>query len=169
MIRFSLNCEHAHQFEIWFASNDDFDRQRARKLVACPSCGSTNVEKALMAPAIATSRRRGSPGSRASEAGAVGAGSDTTKAAGASAPMAVAGAIDPRKAEMIKAVREVVRQVRAQSEDVGDRFPEEARRIHHGEAEERGIIGRASLEDAKALIEEGIEIAPLPTLPEDLN
>lgn len=151
MIRFSLRCDQAHEFEIWFGSNADFDEQRARGLVTCPTCGSSDVEKALMAPAIAKA--------------------DAERAAPAvtGGPEGSRLALDPKRLEMLKTIREMVRQVRANSEDVGDRFPEEARRIHHGETEERGIVGRASAEDARALIEEGIGIAPLPDLPEDLN
>lgn len=140
MIRFSLACDKDHGFEGWFRSNDDFDGQTGRGLVACPVCGSTNVDKALMAPAVH--------------------GTDEKPAATL--------ALDPQKREMMRQLRDMVRAVKANAEDVGERFPEEARRIHHGEVEARGIFGRATSEDAKALIEEGIEVAPLPDLPDDL-
>lgn len=142
MITFSLHCDKDHQFEGWFSSSADFDRQSENGLVECPMCGSHKIEKALMAPAVAVSRE---------------------------AAQAQPLALDPEKREMMSKLREMVQAVRANSEDVGERFPEEARKIHHGETEARGIIGRASSEDAKALIDEGIEIAPLPELPEDLS
>lgn len=140
MIRFSLSCDNDHEFEGWFRSNEDFDGQAARGLVSCPACGSVNVGKALMAPAISSAQE--------------------------TAPATLA--LDPEKREMMKALREMVRAVKANAEDVGETFPEEARRIHHGEAKARGIYGRASREEARALIEDGIEVAPLPDLPDDL-
>lgn len=149
MIRFSLNCEKDHGFEAWFGSNGDYEMQKQRGLVACPVCGSVKVEKALMAPAVASS--------------AVHSEAQPTE----ETPSKASLAMDPKKREAMKALREMVKAVRAHSEDVGERFPEEARKIHHGESEARGIYGRASSEDAKALIEEGIEIAPLPEFPED--
>lgn len=165
MIRFSLHCDKAHEFEIWFGSNADFDNQRQRGLVECPLCGSNRIEKSLMAPAIAkTGAVKGDPSPPPANAAEADAGSmpghQRTE---------TALALDPQRAEMIRAIREMVRQVRAGSEDVGNRFPDEARKIHHGEAEKRGIIGQASIQEARDLIEEGIGITPLPNLPEDLN
>lgn len=142
MIRFSLHCDKDHEFEGWFSSSADFDRQSQNGLVECPMCGSHKIGKSLMAPAVAVSRE-----------------------ATPSRPLAM----DPEKREMMRKLKEMVQAVRANAEDVGERFPEEARKIHHGETEARGIIGKASTEDVKALIEEGIEIAPLPELPEDLS
>ena len=142
MIRYSLHCDHGHEFEGWFSSSADFDSQMDRGLVTCPFCESRNIGKLLMAPNVATARKK-----------------DETKAH-------VAGAV---RAEMMVKLREVVSEIRSRSDDVGDRFPEEARKIHYGETEARGIMGRASLEEAAALVEEGIEIAPLPDLPEDIN
>ncbi|PWV98034.1 hypothetical protein DFR52_10511 [Hoeflea marina] len=139
MIRFSLSCGQEHEFEAWFGSNDDFDSQKHRGLVSCPVCGSADVTKALMAPAVpAPSKREERP-----------------------------LAMDPNRREVMRKLREMVQSVRASSEDVGDRFPEEARKIHHGEAEARGIIGRATGDEARSLIDEGIEIAPLPEFPEE--
>lgn len=142
MITFNLHCEKDHEFEGWFSSGADFDRQRESGLVECPMCGSRKIEKALMAPAVAVSRDVDPQRSLA---------------------------LDPEKREMMRKLREMVKAVRENAEDVGDRFPEEARKIHHGESEARGIIGKASGEEARALVEEGIEIAPLPEFPEDLS
>ena len=141
MIRFSLQCDKDHAFEGWFASSADFDGQGERGLIECPVCGSRKVGKALMAPAVVGSRET------------------------PARPLAM----DPQKREMMRKLRDMVTAVRQNSEDVGDRFADEARKIHHGEAEARGIIGQASSDDARSLIEEGIEIAPLPEFPEDLS
>lgn len=142
MIKFALRCEEAHAFEGWFASNEDFERQKAAGPISCPICGSSAVVKALMAPAVATADDR----------------SQTQVVAGGAAQQ-----------EMMAKLKELVTQIRAQSEDVGARFPEEARKIHYGEAPQRGIIGQAKPEDVGALLEEGIAVAPLPVLPEDAN
>lgn len=144
MIKYSLRCEAEHAFEGWFSSGNDFDGQLSRGLVTCPVCGTAAVSKALMAPAVATAQ-----------------GSE------ADLPLAMAGGGVP--AEMLAKLREIVTHIRANSEDVGARFPEEARKIHYGEAPARGIIGQARQEEIGALLEEGIEIAPLPVLPEDAN
>jgi hypothetical protein len=122
----------------------DFDKQKSQSLVTCPLCGSANVEKALMAPAV-------------------------THAGEAAPQMVAALAADPARQEMLTKMREMVKTIRENSEDVGTRFPEEARKIHYGEAEARGIIGQAKHEEIGALLEEGIGIAPLPVLPEDIN
>lgn len=141
MIRFSLHCDKDHEFEGWFSSSKDYDDQAERGLVECPVCGSRQVGKALMAPAVAVSKEA------------------------AARPLAM----DPEKREMMRKLREMVQAIKKNSEDVGERFADEARKIHHGEAEVRGIIGKASSDDARSLIEEGIEIAPLPEFPDDLS
>jgi hypothetical protein len=142
LIRYSLSCEKAHEFEGWFSQSAEFDRQKASGFLTCPVCGSGEVSKVLMAPAVATSRQK-----------------EGTQALAVSAV---------QKQAMIK-LKEAIQEIRASSEDVGERFHEEARRIHYGEAEARGIIGQASPVEVKSLIEEGIEIAPLPVLPDDAN
>ena len=141
MIRFSLHCDKEHEFEGWFSSSKDFDGQSERGLVECPLCGSREIGKSLMAPAVAVSK-------------------DTS-----ARPLAM----DPERREMMRKLRDMVQAVKQNSEDVGERFADEARKIHHGEAEARGIIGKASADDAKSLIEDGIEIAPLPEFPDDLS
>ncbi|WP_340159038.1 DUF1178 family protein [uncultured Hoeflea sp.] len=141
MIRFSLHCDKEHEFEGWFSSSKDFDGQSERGLVECPVCGSREIGKSLMAPAVAVSK---------------------------DAP-ARPLAMDPERREMMRKLRDMVQAVKQNSEDVGERFADEARKIHHGEAEARGIIGKASADDAKSLIEDGIEIAPLPEFPDDLS
>lgn len=142
MIRFNLICQERHEFEAWFSSSSDFDDQVGRGLVSCPHCGSAQVEKALMTPMVSTARKK--------EA--------STRLA-----------MNKAQSEALDQLRKAVKTIRETSEDVGDRFPEEARKIHYGESEERGIIGQAKPDEVKALVEEGVGIAPLPDLPEEKN
>lgn len=141
MIRFSLTCDNGHGFEGWFASNADYDAQVARSLVECPDCASPHVSKTLMAPAV-------------------GKGGEKEM---------TALAMSPDQKQAMAKLRELVKTVKANAEDVGERFPEEARKIHYGEVEARGIFGRASGEEARSLIEEGINVAPLPDFADDAN
>ena len=147
MIHYDLQCEKGHAFDGWFRDSEGFDRQLAAGLVACTLCGSAKVEKQLMAPGIpAKSNRR--PEVRQ--------------------PMA-AGLGDAQQHELMTMLRDLSRKVEANAEYVGDRFAEEARKIHYSETEKRGIYGEATPNDARGLIEEGIEVQPLPRLPEDGN
>lgn len=147
MIRYALRCACGHGFEAWFASAAAYDAQAEKGLVDCPACGANTVEKALMAPAIARGHR--APAPRPAENGAA-----------APAPPA------DHPAAVRAALQAMVRQVKRAAEDVGTRFPDEARRIHQGEAEDRPIWGRATGEDARALREEGIEVHALPDVPD---
>lgn len=142
MIRYELSCDNGHTFEGWFGSADDFDRQQKMALVSCPTCGSAHVAKRLMAPSVSTARKKEKRQEMVMQAG---------------------------QKEMINKLREIVTTIRANSEDVGERFPEEARKIHYGETEQRGLIGKASATEVRDLLDEGIEIAPLPVLPDDTN
>ncbi len=146
-----LQCEHEHIFEGWFGSEDDFQSQLSRGLVTCPLCGSLKIQKKLSAPRL--NLGAGSPPSAPSE---IAAGAEAPHA---SAPVDVTQ-LSPQQlqAAWIKAVKAVM----AQTEDVGNRFAEEARKIHYGEAESRGIRGQASAEQTQALQEEGIPVVPLP-------
>ncbi len=154
MIRYNLVCEAAHAFECWFPSSDSYEEQVSRGLVACPSCGDTKVTKAMMAPSVARRDRTPVPVPAA----------ETTPVLEAPVPMIS----EPERKirEMIKALHA---HVAANSEHVGERFSAEARKIHYGEAENRSIHGQASLAEARALLEEGIDVAPLPPLPEERN
>jgi hypothetical protein len=131
---FNLRCPHDHRFEGWFGSEDDWASQRERKLIECPLCGDTAIERLPSAPRLNLS----SPG-----AGEV---RDVVASPG------------DAQALWLRALREVVER----TEDVGERFADEARRIHYGEVEPRGIRGRASRDQTQALREEGIEVLPLP-------
>jgi hypothetical protein len=136
MIRYDLRCREGHRFESWFASAAAFDRLQTAGHVACPACGTASVEKALMAPAVVPAGER-------------------------QAARPLAAPADPRE-EALAALR---REIEARSEYVGLRFAAEARAIHAGEAPERPIHGEARLEEARALIAEGVPVAPLPFLP----
>ena len=142
MIRYELSCDNGHAFEGWFGSADDFDRQQKMALVSCPTCGSAHIAKRLMAPSVSTARKKERRQELVVQAG---------------------------QKEMMTKLREIVSTIRANSEDVGERFPEEARKIHYGETEQRGLIGRATADEVRDLLEEGVEVAPLPVLPDDTN
>jgi hypothetical protein len=131
----NLRCGQQHAYEGWFASEDDFVSQQGRGLVACPLCGDTVTVRLPSAPRLKVSRHA----------------APAEPPQGASTEMTL-------QSQWLRAVRQVINS----TEDVGERFPEEARRIHYGEVEERGIRGRASREDADALREEGIEVMSLP-------
>lgn len=152
MIRYNLVCEAAHGFECWFPSSDSYETQVARGLVTCPNCGSAAVTKAVMAPRVARKDRQPAP--------------TVPVAPAAEAPVRMISEPERQLREAIKALHA---HVAAHSEHVGTRFAEEARKIHYGESEGRSIHGEASLDEARALIEEGIDVAPLPSLPEGRN
>ena len=147
MIRYDLICDKGHEFDGWFRDSATYDKQERRGFVSCSVCGSSKIEKQLMAPGIpAKSNRKDEVPQKM-----------------------VAGPVDPRVAMMMKMMREMRQQVEENADYVGDKFAEEARKIHFAEAEARGIYGEATAEEATALIEEGIEVFPLPRLPEDGN
>ncbi|MBT9373143.1 DUF1178 family protein [Rhizobium sp. CSW-27] len=142
MIRYSLVCDNAHGFEGWFSGSADFDRQVESGFLTCPVCNSASISKSLMTPSVSTARKQ-------------------------EARQQVA--MDVARQEMMGKLKEMVASIKASAEDVGERFPEEARKIHYGEADQRGIIGQASIAEVRDLIDEGIEVAPLPVLPDDAN
>ena len=148
MIHYDLICEDGHEFDGWFSNSAAFDEQLHNGLVTCVHCGSANVEKQLMAPGIPVR------GNRKSEP--------------AAKPI-LAATVDPRQQKVVQLMRELRKAVEENAEYVGDNFAEEARKIHYEEAEKRGIYGETTAQDAEELIEEGIEIHPLPILPEEGN
>jgi hypothetical protein len=156
MIRYSLRCERGHGFESWFQSSSTYDSQVKRKLVTCPACGSAKVEKAIMAPQIASKRGRDSA------APAPAASTDVT--APASTPLLMA-----QERELRAKLKELRDHIVKNADNVGERFPNEARKMHYGDIEHRPIYGEASPDEARALIEEGVEVSPLPVLPDDRN
>ena len=135
MIRYALACEHAHEFEGWFAASGDFDDQQARGLVECPVCASKAVRKQIMAPAIAGAKKQGSD-----------------------APA-------PAHEMMMEAMGRIRRHVEDNFDDVGDTFAREARAIHEGRSEDRGIYGQATSAEVRDLVEDGVPIAPMPPDP----
>jgi hypothetical protein len=150
-----LSCLSGHVFEGWFGSEDDFSTQLTRGLVQCPVCGSSSVHKKLSAPRLNLSRAKAPDESALaiSPSSAKGAPSGASLKPPMSAEM---------QAELQTALAKVVQHVLASTDDVGDRFAEEARRIHYGETEERAIRGQATVDEAKELVEEGIELMAIP-------
>lgn len=146
MIVVDLICPAEHRFEGWFASQEEFERQNAAGMVSCPNCGATHIRRLPSAPHLAKATQAPAPSAPAES---------TTQAA---PPTAV-----------LQQLMNALRQQAAQSEDVGERFPDEARRIHYGDAEERAIRGVATAEQAIELIDEGITVLPVPQPKEDLH
>ncbi|MEH6951635.1 DUF1178 family protein [Nitrobacter sp. NHB1] len=147
MIRYNLRCDRGHSFESWFQSSSAYDSQVKRKLVTCAVCGSAKVEKAIMAPQIAGSKKRGGP-----------------VPADSSTPATMA-----QERELRAELRELHDHLVKNADNVGARFPNEARKMHYGDIEHRPIYGEASPEEAKSLIEEGVEVGSLPVLRDDRN
>jgi hypothetical protein len=149
VIRYALACEAGHAFESWFNNSAAFDRQAARGLVSCPMCGSAKVEKAIMAPALRGDGRE-TPAPAEQE----------------KTPVAI---VSKEEVELRKKLRDLRDHIVKSADYVGEKFPEEARRMHYGEIEHRSIYGEASPDAAKALADEGIEFHPLPRLPDERN
>jgi hypothetical protein len=162
MIVFDLKCPQEHVFEAWFADSGSFDSQVADGEVQCPMCGDHNIEKAPMAPNIAAGTGRGRGRS------AVGSSGLPVKTGTAPVPALPPGVTPPTPEQMgeaIKTLRKMREVVEENFDNVGTNFPEEARKIHHGEVEKRNIYGDASKEEAAELKEEGIEVNQMPWLP----
>lgn len=170
-----LQCSQGHSFEGWFGSQDDYDAQRARGLVACPVCNDNEVVKMLSAPRLnlghgvapdlaGSAVPASAPTAAASQPHASTLGSQPTEASDALTAIQGAHTLQQMQAAMLN----MVRQIMARTEDVGAQFAEEARKIHYGEAEERNIRGQATREETEALLEEGIEVMALP-VPEGLK
>jgi hypothetical protein len=147
MIHYALRCEHEHGFDGWFKDSATFEKMARRGLVDCPHCGSTTVERALMAPSIATSSAEAAP-------------SPPAEAVPAKPAAKTAGGVMP--AQMVAALQRLRAEIEKNCEHVGPRFADEARRIHEGDAEPRGIYGEATPEEAKALKEDGIGFETIP-------
>jgi len=156
MILYALACHNGHDFESWFPDSAAYDAQAHRGLVTCPFCGSAKVEKQIMAPSVA--RKDKAPVSAAPEV--------SPPAASPPQQMALLSDAERDLRAMVKAVRE---HVVKNADYVGKEFADEARKMHYGEIERRSIYGEANAADAKALIEEGIEVHPLPIMPDERN
>jgi hypothetical protein len=160
MIRYSLRCERDHSFESWFQSSSAYETQVRRKLVTCPVCGSASIDKAIMAPQIVSKRGR----DIAPPASEPAAAQPAEVATPASTPLLMA-----QERELRAKIKELRDHIVKNADNVGERFPSEARKMHYGDVEHRPIYGEASPDEARALIEEGVEVSPLPVLPEDRN
>jgi hypothetical protein len=149
MIKYALACDNGHGFESWFPDGAAYQKQAQLGLIACPECGSTRVDKAIMAPAI------------------VGAGRpERDERAAAPVPVAL---VDERRRALREAARTLRREIEANTDDVGAEFPKIARAIHAGETPERAIRGQATRAEVEALIDEGVDVLPMPFAPDDYN
>jgi hypothetical protein len=162
MIHYALICESGHEFESWFQNSAAYDKQAKRGLVTCPHCGSAKVEKAIMAPRLASGKKRNDPVEAPAPAMAA-------PVAGTAAENTSVAMISPQEHEIRTKLKELRQQLTKNADNVGQKFPEQARKMHYGEIEHRSIYGEASPKDAKELLDEGIEFHPLPILPEDRN
>jgi hypothetical protein len=169
MIRYALNCDQGHNFESWFANSSAFDKQAKRALVTCPICGTAKIEKAIMAPNLAANL--GHSGTADPQPPTPPAPPPPLQPAPMppippKTPVAMMSAAERELRHKLKELRD---HITKNAHYVGPRFPEEARKIHYGEAEHRSIYGEASPEEAQQLHEEGIEFHALPILPDDKN
>ena len=164
MMRYSLACERKHEFEIWFKNSADYDKQSKRGLVSCPLCGSTKVEKMLMAPSLGRGAKKGR--SEIAVPAEMPAADAPAAAPESKAPVAM---MSPQEREFRSKLKELREHLTKNAENVGGKFPEEARKMHYGETEHRSIFGEASPKEAKELADEGIEFQPLPILPDEHN
>ena len=167
MIRYALNCDQGHTFESWFANSAAYDKQAKRGLVACPVCGSAKVEKAIMAPNLAA--KVGDSGTADPRPPAPPAPPLQPAPTPPIPPKTPVAMMSTAERELRHKLKELRDHITKNAHYVGPRFPEEARKIHYGEADHRSIYGEASPEEAKQLHEEGIEFHPLPILPDDKN
>jgi hypothetical protein len=158
MIHYNLRCARGHAFESWFQSSSAYETQEKRKLVNCPVCGSAEVERAIMAPQIVSKKGREVAVTAPATAPA------TEVAPPASTPLLMA-----QERELRTKLKELRDHIVKSADNVGERFPVEARKMHYGDIEHRPIYGEASPDEARALIEEGVEVTPLPVLPDDRN
>jgi hypothetical protein len=154
MIRYALRCECGHSFESWFQSSTAYESQHKRHLVTCPACDSAKVEKAIMAPSLSAKGTKAAPEPATPP--------DNPAAA---SPLVMA----PQERELAAKLRELREHVEKNAENVGRQFPQEARKIHYGDSEHRAIYGQATAEETHSLIDEGVEVMPLPLLPDERN
>jgi hypothetical protein len=150
VIRYSLVCDSGHGFESWFRSSGDYDAQRKKKLIVCPLCDSGKVEKQIMAPRLGRSEKSGRVNPPAEE--------KTTVAM-----------MSPQETEFRQKLKELRDHVTKNADYVGEQFPDLARKMHYEEVEKRSIYGEAKPDEVRSLLDEGVELAPLPTLPDEKN
>lgn len=152
MIRYRLRCSAEHEFEAWFQNSSAFEKQAESGLLSCPDCGSSDVSRALMAPALQGTRRKAKP-------------------VPSEPPAGVADAEEKQVATNALALKQQLlslrRTIERNFDNVGDRFADEARKIHHGDSDPRGIYGNTTAEEREALADEGIEVGSIPWLHDD--
>jgi hypothetical protein len=158
MIRYALVCAKGHSFESWFQNSSAYDKQARRELVTCPVCGTAKVEKEIMSPRLSGSRRRDEAPAPSNDR--------TNEPTNDKTPVAM---VSPQERELRKKLKELREHLTQNADYVGQKFPEEARKMHYGEIDHRSIYGEASPDEAKKLHEEGVEFHPLPVLPDDRN
>ncbi|WP_454918046.1 DUF1178 family protein [Xanthobacter sediminis] len=161
MILYTLQCADGHSFESWFPSSSSYESQRARQLVSCPTCGTSAVEKAVMAPSVARTDKAPADKGQADPAPAA---EPTTADAAPALPV-----LSQPEAELRGLMRKLREHVEKTSDYVGGEFADLARKMHGGEVEHRSIYGEATADEVKALREEEIEVFPLPILPDERN
>jgi hypothetical protein len=152
MIRYALVCAKGHSFESWFQNSAAYDKQAKRALVTCPVCGTAKVEKEIMSPRLAGARKR-----------------DAAPASETSSEPTPVAMVSPQERELRKKLKELRQHLTQNADYVGQKFPEEARKMHYGEIDHRSIYGEASPDEARKLHDEGVEFHPLPVLPDDRN
>ena len=158
MIRYALACDKGHAFESWFQNSAAYDKQVKAALITCPVCNSAKVEKTLMAPGVVGAKKR---------AGAPPASPSSPPPA--TEPASPVAMMSPPEQEFRKKLKELRDHLTKNADYVGQKFPDEARKMHYGDIEHRSIYGEASPDQAKELHEEGIEFHPLPVLPDERN
>jgi hypothetical protein len=154
MIRYALVCAKGHSFESWFQNSSAYDKQAKRALVTCPVCGTAKVEKEIMSPRLGGSRKREEAPAPSNE---------TTNE---KTPVAM---VSPQERELRQKLKELRQHLTQNADYVGQKFPEEARKMHYGEIDHRSIYGEASSDEARKLHDEGVEFHPLPVLPDERN
>jgi len=167
MIKYALICDQGHTFESWFSNAEGYETQVKRGFVECPTCQTKQVSKAMMAPSVSTSRRKEAIAAQTAAIQAQAA--SPPAAAAAPEPARPVALLDESQQALRAMVRELHEKLTENSTDVGDRFTTEARDMQSGDTPLRAIHGRATLEEAKALIEDGVPVMPLPTLPDEWN
>ncbi|GAB5387898.1 MAG: DUF1178 family protein [Alphaproteobacteria bacterium] len=178
MIKYALKCANGHQYEGWFGSSADYDEQAETGKLLCAVCGTSDIGKALMAPQVSTPGKSGgkSDGGSPQQSGHATQADqpDTGAVAGGSAPEGASESLSvsgPEAEKLKQAIKEMKAEVEKSCDWVGDRFADEARAMHYGDKEARGIYGKATPKEAKELKDEGVEVAPLPFIadPDDVN
>ena len=157
MIKYALACNNGHGFESWFQNSAAYDKQVKNKLVSCPVCGSEKVEKSLMAPQLSGTKKGRMVASEPMP--------PQPEAPAEKSPVVMS----PQESELRAKLKELREHLTKNADYVGQKFPEEARKMHYGDIEHRSIYGEASPQDAKELHDEGIEFHPLPVLPDERN